>query len=108
MGCDLWHTWYHPNCTGLTKDQYATTEAHDLHFHCAVCVHQQMVKPEMVSRQDDTTSTINEIDAEHCPHTSTQNTVHTIERVLSDFASSVTEKLEEISKEQLELSSQIF
>ena len=108
MACDLCHTWYHPNCTGLTEDQYVTTEAQDLRFHCAVCVHQQMVKPEMVSQQDATTSTIDEGDAEQRPHTSTQNMAHTIERVLSDFASSITEKLEEMSKKQLELSSQIL
>ena len=67
-----------------------------------------MVKPEMVSQQDATTSTIDEGDAEQRPHTSTQNMTHTIERVLSDFASSINEKLEEMSKKQLELSSQIL
>ena len=57
-----------------------------------------MVKPKMVSQQEATTSTIDEGDAEHCPHTSTQNIVHTTERVLSDFASGITEKLEEMLK----------
>ena len=108
MACDLCHTWYHPNCTGLTEDQYVNTEAQDLRFHCAVCVHQQMVKPEMVSKQDATTNTIDDGDAEQHPHTSTLNMAHPIESFLSDFACSITEKLEEISKKQLELSSQIF
>ena len=108
MACNLCHIWYHPNCTGLTEDQYVTTEAQDLRFHCAVCVHQQMMKPEMVSKQDAITDTIDDGDAEQHPHTSPLNMARTIDSFLSDFASTITEKLEEMSKKQLELSPQIF
>ena len=67
-----------------------------------------MVNPEMVSKQDATTSTIDEDDVEHCSHTSAQNLVQTIERVLSDFASGITEKLEKLLNKQSELSLRVF
>ena len=90
MTCDPCHTWYHLNYPGLTEDQYATTKAQDLRFHCALFVHQQMVKRERVGQRYATTCTIDEDDVEHCSHTSAHNVVQTIERVLLDFASGIT------------------
>ena len=104
--CDSCHSWCHPNCTALTKDQYDTIETRDLHFHCSICVHKKMLNPQSVSQQDATTNTADKV-ANHLHPPLEQSLFQSIERVLSVFASSITERVTEVSKKQSEPAIQI-
>ena len=106
IACNLSHSWYHPKCTGLTKHQYDTIETRDSHFHCSICVHKKMPNPTSVSQRDATTNTADEV-VNHSHPPLEQSLIQSVKRVLSEFASSITERLTEFSEQQSELAIQI-
>ena len=106
MACDLCHSWYHPNCAGLTKDRYDTIETRDLQFHCSICVHKKMLDPQSVNQKDAITHTADEV-VNHPHPPLEQSLIQSVERVLFEFAYSVTERLTEVSKQQSEIAIQI-
>ena len=65
-----------------------------------------MLNPQSVSQQDATTSTAGEV-VNHPDPPLEQSLIQSVERVLSKFAFSVTERLTEVSKQQSELAIQI-
>ena len=65
-----------------------------------------MLKPQSVSQQDATTNTADEVVNQHHPGLE-QSLIQSVLEVLSQFASSTTEGLREVFKQQSELAIQI-
>ena len=65
-----------------------------------------MLNPQPVSQQDATTNTADEV-VNHPHPPLEQGLIQSIDRFLSEFASSITERLTEVSEQQTELAVQI-